>query len=87
MNPKIQKLRAELEKNNEKISKLQSRNTEIKQQIRELEDMDLIGIPYRVTVGRGVKDGNVELKTRATGDVQEVSLEEITAVLQKLLAA
>ena len=44
MNPKIQKLRAELEKNNEKISKLQSRNTEIKQQIRELEDTDIIGM-------------------------------------------
>ena len=44
MNPKIQKLRAELNKNNEKISKLQSRNTEIKQQIRELEDTDIIGM-------------------------------------------
>ena len=32
MNPKIQKLRAELDKNNEKISKLQSRNTEIIQE-------------------------------------------------------
>ena len=53
----------------------------------KFKDMDLIGIPYRVTVGRGVKDGKVELKTRATGDVQEVSLEEITAVLQKLLTA
>ena len=44
MNPKIQKLRAELEKNNEKIAKLQSRNTEIKQQIRELENADIIGL-------------------------------------------
>ena len=44
MNPKIQKLRAELDKNNEKIVKLQSRNTEIKQQIRELEDTDIIGM-------------------------------------------
>lgn len=44
MNPKIQKLRAELDKNNEKIGKLQSRNAEIKQQIRELEDTDIIGM-------------------------------------------
>lgn len=44
MNPKIQKLRAELDKNNEKIVKLQSRNTEIKKQIRELEDTDIIGM-------------------------------------------
>ena len=44
MNPKIQKLRAELDKNTEKITKLQARNMEIKQQIRELEDMDIIGM-------------------------------------------
>ena len=41
MNPKIQKLRSELEKNSEKIVKLQSRNSEIKQQIRELENEDI----------------------------------------------
>ena len=44
MNPKIQKLRGELEKNTEKISKLQARNTELKQQIQELENLDIIGM-------------------------------------------
>ena len=44
MKPKIQKLRSELEKNSEKIAKLQSRNSEIKQQIRELENEDIIGL-------------------------------------------
>lgn len=44
MNPKIQKLRGELEKNTEKISKLQVRNTELKQQIQELENLDIIGM-------------------------------------------
>lgn len=34
MNPKLQKLRAELEKNTEKISKLQSRNAELKSRFR-----------------------------------------------------
>ena len=42
MNPKMQKIRAELEKNTEKISKLQSRNTELKKQIQELENIDII---------------------------------------------
>ena len=42
MNPKLQKLRAELEKNTEKISKLQSRNAELKKQIQELENIDII---------------------------------------------
>ena len=44
MNPKLQKLRAELEKNTEKIEKLQSRNTELKKQIQELENIDIIGM-------------------------------------------
>ena len=33
MNPKIAKLRAELEKNTERIARLQARNGELKQQI------------------------------------------------------
>ena len=53
----------------------------------KFKDMDLIGIPYRITVGRGVKDGKVELKTRATGEVQEVELDAIAEVLKGLLAA
>ncbi len=44
MNPKIQKLRTELVKNNEKINKLQARNEELAQQIRELEDLDIVGM-------------------------------------------
>ncbi len=44
MNPKTQKLRAELEKNTEKISKLQARNAEIKQQIQELENLEILGM-------------------------------------------
>ena len=44
MNPKLQKLRAELDKNTEKISKLQSRNAELKKQIQELENIDIIGM-------------------------------------------
>ena len=44
MNPKIQKLRTELAKNQEKISKLEARNVELTQQIRELEDLDIVGM-------------------------------------------
>lgn len=42
MNPRISKLRGELEKNTQKISKLQARNTELKQQIQELENLDIV---------------------------------------------
>ena len=44
MNPKITKLRAELEKNTEKITRLQARNAELKQQIQELENLDIISM-------------------------------------------
>ena len=44
MNPKIMKLRGELEKNKSKISDLQGRNRELEKQIRELEDADIIGM-------------------------------------------
>ena len=44
MNPKIMKLRGELEKNKGKISDLQGRNRELEKQICELEDTDIIGM-------------------------------------------
>ncbi len=38
--------------------------------------MELIGLPWQITVGpRGVKSGTVELKRRATGEKEDVSLE------------
>lgn len=44
MNPKISKLQAERERNNAKISGLQTRNREIDGQITELENLDIIGL-------------------------------------------
>lgn len=44
MNPKINKLRAELEKNNEKLEKLQARNAELQQQLQEAENMEILGM-------------------------------------------
>jgi prolyl-tRNA synthetase len=45
-------------------------------------DMDLIGVPWQVIVGpRGVKNGVVEVKRRATGEREEVSLESAIARL------
>lgn len=42
MNPKINKLRAELEKNNEKMEKLQARNAELQQQLQEAENLEIL---------------------------------------------
>ena len=44
MNPKINKLRAELEKNNEKMEKLQARNAELQQQLQEAENLEILGM-------------------------------------------
>ncbi|WP_198659058.1 proline--tRNA ligase [Nocardiopsis sp. FIRDI 009] len=40
-------------------------------------DAELLGVPTAVIVGRGLKDGLVELRDRATGDREEVALAEI----------
>ena len=49
----------------------------------KFKDMELIGIPYRITVGRGIKDGMVEFKTRV-GEKEDVALEDIVAKVKSL---
>lgn len=44
MNPKVNKLLAELEKNNEKMEKLQARNAELQQQLQEAENLEILGM-------------------------------------------
>ena len=44
MNPKINKLKAEKEKNLRKIAEMTARNEEIDKQVTELENLDIIGI-------------------------------------------
>lgn len=44
-------------------------------------DADLIGCPWRVTVGRGAAKGTVELLNRRTGEVLELSAEEVVSRL------
>jgi len=45
-------------------------------------DAELIGIPYRVTVGpRGVADGKVELTTRRTLETEEVAMGDVVSIL------
>jgi len=44
MNPKVKKLRAEREKNCDKIAKLKARNEEIDQEVTNLENTDIIGL-------------------------------------------
>jgi prolyl-tRNA synthetase len=43
----------------------------------KFKDADLVGIPYRINIGRGVVEGKVELVNRLEGSSQDVLLTEI----------
>jgi prolyl-tRNA synthetase len=49
----------------------------------KFKDADLIGIPWRVVVGRGAASGQVELVRRADGERQELSATDLLAALQR----
>lgn len=52
----------------------------------KFKDGDLIGIPLRVTIGsRGLKQGILEVRTRRTGETQEVPLEGAVDKIIELL--
>ncbi|MGI8837683.1 MAG: proline--tRNA ligase [Pyrinomonadaceae bacterium] len=53
----------------------------------KFKDADLIGIPYRVTIGKKVSDGMVELFSRATNSSEDVKLSEIVSRVQNLALA
>ena len=43
----------------------------------KFKDMDLIGIPKRIVVGKFIKEGMVEVKMRNSSEVQVVSIDEV----------
>ena len=62
--------------------KLQEKGTEVVLDDRndragvKFKDADLIGFPYRITVGKTIADGLVEFKTRATGEMITITPDE-----------
>jgi len=48
----------------------------------KFKDADLIGVPFRVTVGKKVSDGKVELFDRASKQSEDVSLDEVVSQVQ-----
>ena len=51
-------------------------------------DMELIGIPHRVVIGeRGLKDGQLEYKSRTDTEATMIAEGEIVAMLQGKLCA
>jgi prolyl-tRNA synthetase len=54
----------------------------------KFKDAELLGAPFILVVGRGLEQGEVELKTRATGETQALPLAEaVTATASAVAAA
>lgn len=51
----------------------------------KFKDMDLIGIPFRVTIGKGVQNGMAELKPR-TGEKSDIALSDVLGAVRSALA-
>ena len=50
----------------------------------KFKDADLVGIPYRVNVGKKVSEGKVELVQRSTRESTDASMAEIAGKLQQI---
>jgi threonyl-tRNA synthetase len=53
----------------------------------KFKDADLIGVPYRITIGKKVAEGVVELFERQTKKSEDVKLSEIVSRVQSLALA
>jgi prolyl-tRNA synthetase len=53
----------------------------------KFKDADLVGIPFRITVGKKVTEGTVEVVSRSTREVRDVTLSTVVEHLQELLHA
>ena len=51
----------------------------------KFKDADLIGIPWRIVVGRGAAEGQVELVERSSGSKRELAASELPAQLLEIL--
>lgn len=81
---------------NEFYEKLSENNIEVVLDDRDeragvkFKDADLIGFPVRITVGKTINEGNVEVKVRSTGEQLTISKEEavekVVGIINKELA-
>jgi prolyl-tRNA synthetase len=52
----------------------------------KFNDADLVGIPYRITVGKKIKEGQVELLDRSAKHTEAVAIEGVVELLQKAIS-
>jgi prolyl-tRNA synthetase len=53
----------------------------------KFKDADLVGIPFRITVGNKVTEGTVEVVIRSTGEVRDVRIAAVVEYFQGVLPA
>lgn len=51
----------------------------------KFKDMELVGIPYRITVGRGISEGVVEFRERSASENENIVIDEIVEVVKHKL--
>ena len=49
----------------------------------KFNDAELIGIPYRITVGKKANEGIVEVKHRNEEEIKEMTIDEVISLLDK----
>jgi prolyl-tRNA synthetase len=52
----------------------------------KFKDADLVGVPYRINVGKKVASGQVELVTRSTSTSVDVAQTDVVAQVKRLVA-
>ena len=51
----------------------------------KFNDADLVGLPIRLTIGaKSLKDGKVEMKARASSEMELVALGDVVGAVQRL---
>jgi len=53
----------------------------------KFKDADLVGIPFRITVGKKVTEGTVEVVLRSTREVRDVRIAAVVEYFQGVLRA
>ena len=50
----------------------------------KFKDADLIGVPYRVTIGKGLAEGTLEVVDRLAGKTENIAVAEVVNTMIKL---
>jgi prolyl-tRNA synthetase len=48
----------------------------------KFKDADLVGIPYRINVGKKTAEGKVEMVTRGTASSEDIAIAEVANVMR-----